>query len=875
MTIKVLDNFTVRNLHSGQVIVDLEAIVKELLENALDAHANSIDFTFVNNGLESIQIKDNGDGIEEEDRTYIAKQHYTSKIKEFEDLEKVESYGFRGEAMHAICSISDKMTVVTKTKNDVIAKQYDIDKEGSLINEKVTNTLANSGTIITIYKPFYNLPVRRQLAQKNATNTMKKIQELLIKYALTHPKVRFSSTQTKDTAGVNNKNDSNNNWIKPVTPSIEKTMLHLFGATFNDMLERFIETDESNSDAPVTVDVVIPKPNSDPSITLKGPERIFFYVNQRPINYVKSELKDLVTLIRNRYRETIGLTETTIKKTPFIYIDIQLPPNKYDVNIEPNKTTILFHEKDRIVNLVQKILDTVYPTKVDQFFSKAPTTSHIQEPSKNDWDFSMVESDDRAMENWQIENASDTPHGSTSRSSSWTPINQSSSPPSAHHQVQNKATHLLPSDTAATVIPKKRSIKPTEHEAEKIRKHSKFQSALPFESLSSYVPAHASPGRETIQDRTPLLNNITSPSTVQTSVSPRSSSVVQATGDLSTTAQEITPLVQLPPNSSQKPRPTLQTPSTKPRRDITSLFKNSKTTASSKPPSIQQLCNTLNQSLTIDCDFNDIKSNYPQRKEILSETYRIRVDDYLAMNDYGHTGQISRVVEKPIGLEKHGLSLYTRGNPSVLDRQRQQVYQIGVIQLKSVCLDGIVNRLMKEKKLVCKKNFERPVQTRMDLQDKLCPLLIRLKSKECYVEDDLHGSKKITYSEIVDDIIVNNGFRVRWRKDLAVSNNLIIQFTGIYSLGSGYGTADFRELLSLIMEAKEGEFVRPNKVIQYFKSLAEEIYNNQPDEKDLESALDNLVWKNNEDDRWQLGYSSTSGKILACMLASSKLVSSQ
>lgn len=126
----------------------------------------------------------------------------------------------------------------------------------------MTNTLANSGTIITIYKPFYNLPVRRQLAQKNATNTMKKIQELLMKYALTHPKVRFSSTQTKDTAGVNNKNDANNNWIKPVTPSIEKTMLHLFGATFSDMLERFIETDESHSDAPLTVDVVIPKPNS-------------------------------------------------------------------------------------------------------------------------------------------------------------------------------------------------------------------------------------------------------------------------------------------------------------------------------------------------------------------------------------------------------------------------------------------------------------------------------------------------------------------------------------------------------------------------------------------------------------------------------------
>ncbi|MBM6386958.1 MAG: hypothetical protein JSY10_23645 [Paenibacillus sp.] len=69
---------------------------------------------------------------------------------------------------------------------------------------------------------------------------------------------------------------------------------------------------------------------SDPSIILKGPERIYFYVNQRPINYVKSELKEIVTLIRNRYREAIGLTENTSKKTPFIYIDIQLPPNEFD-----------------------------------------------------------------------------------------------------------------------------------------------------------------------------------------------------------------------------------------------------------------------------------------------------------------------------------------------------------------------------------------------------------------------------------------------------------------------------------------------------------------------------------------------------------------
>ncbi|KAI7898389.1 DNA mismatch repair protein pms1, partial [Cokeromyces recurvatus] len=100
MTIKVLDKATVRNLHSGQVIVDIESITKELLENSIDANATSIELVFINNGIESIQIKDNGDGIEEKDRLYVAKRHFTSKLTTFEDLESTLTFGFRGEALN-------------------------------------------------------------------------------------------------------------------------------------------------------------------------------------------------------------------------------------------------------------------------------------------------------------------------------------------------------------------------------------------------------------------------------------------------------------------------------------------------------------------------------------------------------------------------------------------------------------------------------------------------------------------------------------------------------------------------------------------------------------------------------------------------------
>lgn len=191
--------------------------------------------------------------------------------------------------------------------------------------------------------------------------------------------------------------------------------------------------------------------------------------------------------------------------------------------------------------------------------------------------------------------------------------------------------------------------------------------------------------------------------------------------------------------------------------------KNPRTT---KPPNIKQLCNTLNQSLIIDCNIEDIKAAYPYRKEILSESYRIRIQDYLAMNDYDQAGQITKLIKTSPGLEKHGLSFYTRGNPSVIDKHRHQICQLGVVKLKPLYINAIVSRLAKEHRIVCKKLFDRPVQIHLNHDDKLCPVLLGLKSKEQLVDDDLHGEKKITYSEVVDNIVVSNGFKIRWREGI-------------------------------------------------------------------------------------------------------------
>ncbi|KAG2204362.1 hypothetical protein INT47_009404, partial [Mucor saturninus] len=96
--LKVLDDPAIKSLHSGQAIVDIKAIVEELLENSLDADTTSIDLVFMNNGLEFVQIKDNGEGIEQYNRLCVAKRHCTFKLSDFHDLEVIQSYGLRGEA---------------------------------------------------------------------------------------------------------------------------------------------------------------------------------------------------------------------------------------------------------------------------------------------------------------------------------------------------------------------------------------------------------------------------------------------------------------------------------------------------------------------------------------------------------------------------------------------------------------------------------------------------------------------------------------------------------------------------------------------------------------------------------------------------------
>lgn len=128
--IRSIDQESIHRICSSQVVVDLATAVKEMVENALDAGATTIEVKLKNFGIDAIEVSDNGSGIPPHDYEGIAQKHHTSKLQAFEDIFRVESFGFRGEALNALCELSDKFFVITKCATDAVGAHLSFDRLG-------------------------------------------------------------------------------------------------------------------------------------------------------------------------------------------------------------------------------------------------------------------------------------------------------------------------------------------------------------------------------------------------------------------------------------------------------------------------------------------------------------------------------------------------------------------------------------------------------------------------------------------------------------------------------------------------------------------------------------------------------------------------
>lgn len=306
----------VHRITSGQVIVDLLSIVKELVENSIDAHSDVIDITFKEHGLDSIEVNDNGDGINSPDFDSLCLKHYTSKLSRFEDLDTIKTLGFRGEALSSICA-NASVNIITSTKGQMpYSNELEYDNLGHMVsNEQVINKRTDKGTKITVKEVFKGLPVRHKNFSKNIKREFSKMLQFLYTYIIINPGIKFNVNNIvagkKKNLIVTNKSDSllNNFIIIYGTKSVES--LNPISLAINETfkLEGYVSS------------ISIGKGRS-----LK--DKQFLYLNKRPI-------------IHKEITKVINETYNTFNNLQFpVFVVNMVVSDEIDVNINPNKTLV-------------------------------------------------------------------------------------------------------------------------------------------------------------------------------------------------------------------------------------------------------------------------------------------------------------------------------------------------------------------------------------------------------------------------------------------------------------------------------------------------------------------------------------------------------
>lgn len=199
-TIKPISLSSVHQLTSGQVITTLSSALKELVENSLDAGSTSIEVKFKNSGLEYFEVIDNGHGISRSNIDSVGLKHHTSKLEEFEDLTKVKTLGFRGEAVASLCALAN-VEIISCTDSDApMATKVELNIDGTVKNKSVAHR--KKGTSVKVTQLFEKLPVRRKDLEKNVRREFVKAVGMIQAYALICTGVRIMVSNTAQSGYV-------------------------------------------------------------------------------------------------------------------------------------------------------------------------------------------------------------------------------------------------------------------------------------------------------------------------------------------------------------------------------------------------------------------------------------------------------------------------------------------------------------------------------------------------------------------------------------------------------------------------------------------------------------------------------------------------
>ncbi len=323
--IVLLDELTINQIAAGEVIERPASVIKEMVENSIDAGANNITVEIKNGGISYIRVTDNGKGIAQDDLEIAFERHATSKIRKAEDLNLVTSMGFRGEALASIAAIAN-VEMISKTSEQQTGYKIEVEA-GEILNKQEIG--CQIGTSITVKNLFFNTPVRYKFLKKDYTESGY-VEDVITRIALVNPNIAIKLINTGKTVIQTNGNGD----IKSVIYSI-------YG---KDVANGILPVDYTYED--VQISGVIGKPE----IARSNRTNQLFFVNKR---YIKD--KTVASATEQAYKGLIP-----IGKFGFVVINIQMNPSKVDVNVHPAKLEVRFEEENKIFqSIYHAIKDTL------------------------------------------------------------------------------------------------------------------------------------------------------------------------------------------------------------------------------------------------------------------------------------------------------------------------------------------------------------------------------------------------------------------------------------------------------------------------------------------------------------------------------------
>ena len=347
--IQVLDQVTIDKIAAGEVIERPASIVKELVENAIDAGATHVTIEIEEGGISLIRITDDGSGIMKEDIRNAFLRHSTSKIRNVEDLLHITSLGFRGEALSSIAAVT-KVEVITKTKEAILGTRYVIEGGQELSLDEAGSS---DGTTFIIRQLFYNVPARRKFL-KTAMTEAGHVQDLLIRLALSHPEVAFRFL--------------NNNQEKLRTSGSGKLKDVIYNIYGRDVASNLLELDYRQGGIHITGYL------GKPLITRGNRNFETFFVNGR---YVKSTM--ISRAVEDAYKDFMMQ-----HKFPFVVLHFQVDTETVDVNVHPTKMELRFQNQQEVYKTVFEAIhrQLLEPELIPQVEVPEPLTSPVQEKKK-------------------------------------------------------------------------------------------------------------------------------------------------------------------------------------------------------------------------------------------------------------------------------------------------------------------------------------------------------------------------------------------------------------------------------------------------------------------------------------------------------------